>query len=148
MKESLQWVKSSIRFKGISKVNKMNKLQALLIAGLLSLTSISFATSVTFVNSGGLGNALNEAGQVASGEQAGTINLDDDGTTAIFGGYMGGALGTTGTAWYELNVNFSGINSYGKITNTTLSNPSLTYSFLNMEDDSVYNGYENLVGFF
>ena len=101
---------------------KMGKLQALLITGLLSLTSVSFATSVSCTTSTTvIGDAV-DCGIVASGAQAGTITLDDDGQTAIFGGWMGGEADQAETTWYELNVNFSGTNSYGRITNSTLSN--------------------------
>ena len=47
----------------------MNKLQALLIAGFLSLASVSFASSVTYTSGG------TTAGVVADGASAGTITL-------------------------------------------------------------------------
>ena len=123
----------------------MNKLKALLIAGLLSLSSVSFATSVTFVNSaiGGVEqtNALNEAGTTADTEKAGTIYLDDYGT-AVFGGDFGGVKDVSASVWYELNINFStGADTIGLIGNTAGSNPSLTSTIY--EWDSALSDYKS-----
>ena len=79
----------------------MNKFKALLVVGLLSLSSVSFATSVSYTQAyidSGIATA------VADTAQAGTINLDADGTTAYFKGTLAGTQGGTGTTstWYEL----------------------------------------------
>lgn len=80
--------------KGIPRGIKMNKIKALLVVALLSLSSVSNATTVT-------------AGTTVGSE--GTINLvTNDGGTTLFGNF--GQLigdytdGITATVFYDLNV--------------------------------------------
>lgn len=127
----------------------MNKLKALLIAGLLSLSSVSFAMTVTTYTTEYIDSGIS---QVASGHQAGTITLEDTGT-ATFAGLMGASdplldAAGTATAWYQLDINFSGLSSFGKIANTVFSNPQLTYSFLNLDGSSFNTAYEGMSGLF
>ena len=77
----------------------MNKLKALLIAGLLTLTSVSFASTVSYTPEYDLGGDQ----AVADGAQAGTFNLDYDNVVVGFTGYLAtSTTSTTTSAWYDL----------------------------------------------
>ena len=126
----------------------MNKLQALLIAGLLSLTSVSFASSVTFVNSGNLGNSEDDAGAVLDGAKAGTIYLDNFGGTAVFGGDLANSTeSATTSAYYDvvLDNSFEGLNTFafGWARNTAFPN-DLTVSFFDENGNTFNAAYEGL----
>ena len=89
---------------GFPRGKKMNKLQALLIAGLLSLTSVSFATSLT--SPGTVPGSL------------GYIDLVDDGNSAE----LIGGIAANSSVFYELgtsNIN-SGIYAIGNATQATV----------------------------
>ncbi len=77
----------------------MNKLKALLIAGLMSLTSVSFASSVSYIYDAGYAGA--NAGEF------GTISLiqGDGGVT------VGGIFDTTGKVYYDLTLDQGQVSS-------------------------------------
>lgn len=108
------------------KVKEMNKLKALLITvSLLSLSSVSFATSVTYS-----ADYISGFGSVADGAQSGSITIDDDGLSAVFGGRMGAGTGTATTAstWYELILTGNDLTTFGWADNT-LQPSDLTTTF-------------------
>ena len=80
----------------------MNKLKALLIAGLLSLTSVSFASSVSYIYDAGYAGA--NAGEF------GTISLNqgDGGVT------VGGIFDATGSAYYDMSLDAGAVAAIGK----------------------------------
>ncbi len=80
----------------------MNKLKALLIAGLLSLTSVSFASSISYIYDAGYAGA--NAGEF------GAISLiqGDGGVT------VGGIFDTSGTTYYDLTLDNGEVASIGQ----------------------------------
>jgi len=127
----------------------MNKLKALLIAGLLSISSVSFASSVTYI---GPTSTATDAGIVADGTQAGIINLDNDAIAVDFTGQLAASTNPTTSAWYELNLNFGGsggsdLVTFGWAYNTAQPN-DLTITFLDALGNSLGAAYENIMGNF
>ena len=129
----------------------MNKLKALLIAGLLSLSSVGFASSVTYI---GPNSTTTDAGKVADGAQAGIITLDDFSAVTIrgqFEGEIGLPTSTTPkSAWYEVIVGYD--NATFGYFNDTASAPT-TFSFfadngMGGYDATAYSGYADLTGDF
>lgn len=119
----------------------MNKLQALLIAGLLSLSSASFATSISYTSDYidvGIGDAVYGTGYgaVLNGDQAGTITLDNDGVRQRFEGELASVAnnpdGTASTAqtsaWWEVIINADDLVTFGWADNT-LDPSDLTVQF-------------------
>ena len=117
------------------------------MVGLLSLTSVSFASTISYTAEyeAGSGDAQS---QVASGNKAGKVTLDHTDASAVCVGNMGSWDSTTGLAgpiadstrvsgstngtasvWYELVINYTGVTSWGSATNTAGSNPGLIYNF-------------------
>ena len=85
----------------------MNKLKALLIAGLLSLTSVSFATSVTKY----VGPGTQQAGATV-----GAVNLLADGVAGQLSGDFfqdGDAATTTSSVFYDINMNAYDNHTFG-----------------------------------
>jgi len=74
----------------------MNKLKALLIAGLLSLTSVSFASSITLGDPNGIGSV-------------GTIAL----TNGDAGVTLGGLFDSSGSVFYELSIDAGNLAATG-----------------------------------
>ena len=104
----------------------MNKLKAILLAvSLLSLSSVSFATSVSYT-----ADYISGFGSVVDGAQSGSITLHNDGLSAIFGGKMGAGTGTATTAstWYELILTDNNLTTFGWADNT-LQPSDLTTTF-------------------
>ncbi len=125
----------------------MNKLQALLIAGLLSLSSVSFATPVQYTPE----YDLNGDQTVADGNQAGTIYVDQDTTHGFTGNLAGDKINGTGrtSAYFDI-VMGSGIVdivTFGQAYDTVQPN-SLVYSFFDAAGNSFNTAYENLSGTF
>ena len=128
---------------------KMNKIKALLIAGLLSLSSVSFASSVTYI---GPTSTATDAGIVADTTQAGIIDIENDGVAVDFTGQLAASANPTTSAWYELNLNFGGsggtdLVTFGWAFNTAQPN-DLTITFLDALGGSLGAAYTNLMGDF
>lgn len=124
----------------------MNKLKALLIAGLLSLTSVSFASSISYSDEYLAGSDVT----VADGHQAGTITLANDDTTIGFNGRLAASTASTTSAWYELILvgsNSSDLVTFGWAYNTAQPN-DLTITFLDALGGSLGAAYTNLMGNF
>ena len=133
----------------------MNKLKALLIAGLLSLTSVSFATTVSYSddwNAAASATFINQTFTVVDNDTlAGTINLENDGTAATFFGNLDGTQGggATTTAWYDINLG-SGVNdlvTFGFVQNNAQVD-DLLFSFFKSDGSSLGAAYEDLMGNF
>ena len=111
----------------------MNKLKALLIAGLLTLTSVSFASTVSYTPEYDLGGDQ----AVADGAQAGTFNLDYDNVVVGFTGYLAtSTTSTTTSAWYDLILGdgngSSDLINFGWAYNTAQPN-DLTIQFFSAD---------------
>ena len=89
----------------------MNKFKALLIAGLLSLSSVSFASSVSYIYEAGYaGNNVGEFGTIS-------LNNGDGGVT------VGGIFNSTGSVYYDMSLDAGTVASIGQsfdITTGTL----------------------------
>ena len=100
----------------------MNKLKALLIAGLLSLTSVSFASSLTVGDPNGIGSV-------------GTIAL----TNGDAGVTLGGLFDNTGSVFYELSLNAGDLTAIGMSLDIT---PPVTLYDVTI---AVYESYADLL---
>jgi len=133
----------------------MNKLKALLIAGLLSLSSVSFATSISYSaaylsSDGSVVNDATRTETVADGTQAGTIYLDNDGIAQGFNGQLVASTASTTSAWYELILGSGDTNNlitFGWAYNTAQPN-DLKMSFLDSVGNSLGAGFTDLMGNF
>lgn len=87
----------------------MNKIKALLIAGLLSLSSVSFASSVSYIYEAGYaGNNAGEFGTIS-------LNNGDGGAT------VGGIFDNTGSVYYDMSIDAGAVASIGSSFDITTS---------------------------
>ena len=130
----------------------MNKLKVLLTAGLLSISSASFATSVSYSadynTAATLSYTNQEFGVVDNGTLAGTINLDNDGVTVTrFGALASSTTDATTSAYYDLILGSgdSNLKVFGSAANTTQQDNNLKVSIQDSAGVTLL-GYEDITG--